>query len=130
MRNPLASAATLLQLKALGVRIVIDDFGTGYSSLAYLQRFAFDTLKIDRAFVQGIGDGSVNGRGERIVDAVVQLSKALGVATIAEGVEDADQYAFVQSCGCTAVQGFLCARPVPAADLFWGVWQLASPAHA
>jgi diguanylate cyclase (GGDEF)-like protein/PAS domain S-box-containing protein len=119
MRNPSASAHALLQLKALGVRIVIDDFGTGYSSLAYLQRFSFDALKIDRAFVRGIGDEADGARSEQIVAAVVHLGKALGVTTIAEGVEDSAQYAFVQACGCTIVQGFLCARPVPATDLDW-----------
>lgn len=119
MRNPTASAATLLQLKALGVRIVIDDFGTGYSSLAYLQRFAFDTLKIDRAFVRGIGDDSSSERSEHIVAAVGQLGAALGVTIIAEGVEDAAQYRFVRSCGCTVVQGFLCALPVAADALRW-----------
>ncbi len=119
MRNPTASAAVLLALKALGVHIVIDDFGTGYSSLAYLQRFTFDALKIDRAFVMGIGEGPTSSRSEHIVAAVVALADALGVTTIAEGVEDAAQYAFVQSCGCTVVQGFLCARPVPADQLRW-----------
>jgi diguanylate cyclase (GGDEF)-like protein/PAS domain S-box-containing protein len=122
MRNPTGSAATLLQLKALGVRIVIDDFGTGYSSLAYLQKFAFDTLKIDRAFVRGIGDECDSARSERIVAAVVHLGQALGVSTIAEGVELPAQYDFVQSCGCDIVQGFLCARPAPAGDLSWSNW--------
>jgi diguanylate cyclase (GGDEF)-like protein len=118
MRNPTASAAMLAQLKALGVRIVIDDFGTGYSSLAYLQQFSFDALKIDRAFVRGIADGA-SGRSVQIVSAVVALGVGLGVTTIAEGVEDSAQYASVRSCGCNVVQGFLCALPVPQADLDW-----------
>ncbi len=119
MRNPHVSAATLAQLKTLGVRIVVDDFGTGYSSLAYLQRFRFDALKIDRAFVRGLRDGSMHDRSEHIVAAVVALGTALGVATIAEGVENADQYDFIRSCGCTTVQGYFCARPVRAADVSW-----------
>jgi diguanylate cyclase (GGDEF)-like protein/PAS domain S-box-containing protein len=118
MRNPVASAAMLLQLRALGVRIVIDDFGTGYSSLAYLQQFAFDTLKIDRAFVHGIGDVDA-GRSAQILSAVVALGTELGVTTIAEGVEEAAQYASVKACGCTIVQGFLCARPVAAQNIDW-----------
>jgi diguanylate cyclase (GGDEF)-like protein/PAS domain S-box-containing protein len=118
MRNPEASAAMMLQLKALGVRIVIDDFGTGYSSLAYLQQFAFDVLKIDRAFVRGMGDAET-GRSAQILSAVVALGQGLGVTTIAEGVEDAAQYASVKSCGCNVVQGFMCALPVAARDVDW-----------
>jgi predicted signal transduction protein with EAL and GGDEF domain len=117
-RNPAASATMLVQLKGLGVRIVIDDFGTGHSSLAYLQQFAFDALKIDRAFVRGIGDAE-SGRSVQIVTAVVALGQGLGVTTIAEGVEDSAQYASVKSCGCNVVQGFLCALPVAEADIDW-----------
>jgi diguanylate cyclase (GGDEF)-like protein/PAS domain S-box-containing protein len=118
MRNPTTSAALLLQLKALGVRIVIDDFGTGYSSLAYLQQFTFDALKIDRAFLRGIGDPQLD-RSAQIVSALVSLGQGLGVTTIAEGVEDIAQYASVKSCGCNVVQGFLCALPVAAKDIDW-----------
>ncbi len=127
MRNPAASAVILAQFRALGVRIVIDDFGTGYSSLAYLQQFEFDALKIDRSFVRDIGNVE-SGRGAQILSAIVALSNGLGVTTIAEGVENADQYAAVKACGCDIVQGFLCAYPVPAQNIDWNHVDVASAA--
>ena len=75
-------------MKALGVRLAIDDFGTGYSSLAYLRQFPVDVLKIDRSFVSGITDTS---KAVALVHAMVQLGKALGLETVAEGVENDGQ---------------------------------------
>jgi EAL domain-containing protein (putative c-di-GMP-specific phosphodiesterase class I) len=96
------------------VRIAMDDFGTGYSSLGYLQKFTFDTIKIDRSFV-----GAIQQRGEAaaIVRAVVGLGHSLGIRTCAEGVETAQQFAFLEAEGCDEVQGYYFSRPVPAADL-------------
>ena len=98
-------------LRALGVRIAMDDFGTGYSSLGYLQKFPFDTIKIDRSFVHGI-DGDTERRA--IVRAVAQLAAALGMGTTAEGVETAAELDCVRAEGCTDVQGYLTGRPQPA----------------
>ena len=78
----------LILLKALGVRVAVDDFGTGYSSLTYLRQFPIDVLKIDRSFVSGIADTS---EAAALVHAMVQLGKALGLETVAEGVENDDQ---------------------------------------
>ncbi|MDX6750571.1 EAL domain-containing protein [Geminicoccaceae bacterium 1502E] len=121
MRDTAAVLATLESLRAMGVTIAMDDFGTGYSSLAYLHAFPFDRMKIDRSFVQPIGKG---GSGETIVEAVLALGKALGIATIAEGVETEAQLRFLQERGCNEIQGFLIARPMPAAALipFLGDW--------
>jgi diguanylate cyclase (GGDEF)-like protein len=106
-----AGAATVLRrLKDLGVRLSIDDFGTGYSSLSYLKRFPVDTLKIDRSFVDGLGadpDDSV------IVGAIVRLADALGLQTIAEGVETTRQAEELLRLGCACGQGYLFARPAP-----------------
>jgi diguanylate cyclase (GGDEF)-like protein len=103
--------ATLFQLRELGVRIAMDDFGTGYSSLSYLQKFPFDKIKIDRAFVKDItlATSSLN-----IVRAVAAMAKGLGMATTAEGVETQEQHDLVKYEGCTEMQGFLFSKPLPA----------------
>jgi len=106
--------AQLAALRALGVRLAIDDFGTGYSSLAYLRRLTVNRLKIDRAFVQ---DVAVNAERRSIVEAIVAMARALGIATIAEGVEDHDQRLILQALRVDDGQGFLWSRPVPAAEI-------------
>jgi diguanylate cyclase (GGDEF)-like protein len=109
-----AGAATILRaLKDLGVRLAMDDFGTGYSSLAHLRRFPLDVIKVDRSFVAGLSDG----QGSSIAGAIVSLAHALGLRTVAEGIEDDDQHRAVLALGCDLGQGFLFARPMPADDL-------------
>ena len=109
--------ATLQALKALGVRLAIDDFGTGYSSLSYLRRLPVDVLKLDRSFVVPAGRGD---RESALVDAVFRLGRSLGLVTIAEGIEDAEQRDRLVSLGCRVGQGYLFARPMaePAASEF------------
>jgi EAL domain-containing protein (putative c-di-GMP-specific phosphodiesterase class I) len=109
-----AGFGTLTKLRDLGVRIAMDDFGSGYSSLSYLQKFPFDTIKIDRSFV-----GAIERRSEAqaIVRAVVGLGRSLGIRTCAEGVETAEELAFLKSEGCDEVQGYYLGRPLPASDL-------------
>jgi EAL domain-containing protein (putative c-di-GMP-specific phosphodiesterase class I) len=109
MHDREAAAATLWRLKHLGVRIAIDDFGTGYSSLAYLRRFPIDMLKIAREFVSGLGQ-DVND--DVIALAIVELAEALGLLTVAEGVESSDQHHLVAALNCDLAQGFLFARPL------------------
>ena len=106
--------AILAQLRALGVRLAMDDFGTGYSSLGYLQKFRFDKIKIDRAFVKNLG---ADIHADAIVRAVVGMGQALGIATNAEGVESVEQAAMLRAHGCREGQGFLYSRPLPAASL-------------
>jgi EAL domain-containing protein (putative c-di-GMP-specific phosphodiesterase class I) len=101
-------------LHELGVRISMDDFGTGYSSLSYLRSFPFDTIKIDRTFVQELPERSDCAA---IVRAVAGLGDSLGMLTTAEGVETEDQLARLQAEGCEEVQGYLFSRPVPAKAL-------------
>ncbi|HZX16612.1 MAG TPA: EAL domain-containing protein [Pseudomonas sp.] len=105
---------TLKRLKAMGVRLSIDDFGTGYSSLAYLRHLAVDKLKIDQSFVRDL-NGSSDSRA--IVTAIVQMARSLGLATIAEGVEDNATAHALFELGCFEVQGYLYARPLPAEQL-------------
>ncbi|CAN5821087.1 hypothetical protein BH24ACT3_BH24ACT3_00030 [soil metagenome] len=104
----------LERLKALGVLLAVDDFGTGYSSLIRLRRFPVDLLKIDQAFVQGLGR---DPEDSAIVAAVVSLAHTLGMQAIAEGVETPDQLAELRVLGCDMAQGFLMSQPVPAEKL-------------
>jgi EAL domain-containing protein (putative c-di-GMP-specific phosphodiesterase class I) len=109
-----ATLGRLHELKALGVRLAIDDFGTGYSSLAYLHRFPVDVLKIDRAFVDGLGRA---GHDATLTRAIVAIGDALGLPMVAEGVERAEQVDALRALGCTLAQGFHFARPMEAAAL-------------
>ncbi|HLY36041.1 MAG TPA: EAL domain-containing protein, partial [Candidatus Limnocylindria bacterium] len=114
MRDAEATAARLKAIKALGVRIAIDDFGTGYSSLAYLRRFPVDTLKIDRSFITAIAESPEAGA---LIHTLVQLGKTLGLETLAEGIEEADQCSQLQREQCDSGQGFLFSRPLEIAAL-------------
>jgi diguanylate cyclase (GGDEF)-like protein len=106
--------ATLHQIKALGVSISMDDFGTGYSSLSYLRKFPFDKIKIDQSFVREISD---TDESMAVVRAVMGLGSSLGIATIAEGVETADQLRTLRAEGCLVAQGFLFSPAVPATEI-------------
>jgi diguanylate cyclase (GGDEF)-like protein len=105
---------SLRALRAHGIRIAIDDFGTGYSSLHYLTRLPVDILKIDRSFVAEL-DGTTEGAA--VAQAVVHLSQALHLRTVAEGIETTDQAAELLRLGCDIGQGYLYARPLPAAEV-------------
>ncbi|WP_081739563.1 EAL domain-containing protein [Methylobacterium sp. 10] len=105
-----AVIACLRRLKSLGVRIALDDFGTGYSSLSYLRRFPFDSIKIDRSFVNEIDDPAAAA----IVRAVVGIASQFGATVTAEGVETRHQLEQVGLDGCTDIQGYLVSRPLPA----------------
>jgi EAL domain-containing protein (putative c-di-GMP-specific phosphodiesterase class I) len=104
---------TLRELKSLGVRLVLDDFGTGYSSLAYVRRFPIDVLKIDRAFVDALGNEAEDAA---IVTAIISMGSALGVTVVAEGVEVERQATQLRELGCDLAQGFLYAKPLAAAE--------------
>ena len=114
MENPATTAALLRRLKAIGVKLSLDDFGTGYSSLGYLQRFPIDTLKIDKSFVNDIGHGP---DGSAIVDAVIALAHRLHLRVVAEGVETAEQCAYLRQQGCDELQGYYFSPPVPPEQL-------------
>jgi diguanylate cyclase (GGDEF)-like protein/PAS domain S-box-containing protein len=107
--DPPAAQKTMCAIEQLGVGLHMDDFGTGYSSLDYLQRFPFDTLKIDRSFVRGI----VHDRDSRlIVDSILSLARSFGMDVVAEGIEDAEQLEELKTMGCPCGQGFYFARPM------------------
>ncbi len=110
IEDPLASADVLSALRALGVRMVLDDFGTGYSSFNYIKHFPVDFLKLDRSFVVELTAGSTD---VAIVNAVVEMARALDTRVVAEGVETDAQLDEVIRLGCDLAQGFYFARPVP-----------------
>ncbi len=108
MENAELTISILNRLKHLGVQLSIDDFGTGYSSLSYLHRLPFDTLKIDRSFVSGVGAG---GENSEILQTIISLAKNLKKKVIAEGIETEAQLTLLQNLGCDYGQGYLMSRP-------------------
>ena len=109
-----ATLQTLTRLRNMGFSLALDDFGAGYSSLSYLQRYPISKIKIDRAFIANLG---VDTEADGVVGAIVKLARALKLSVIAEGVETADQRARLATAGCSAVQGFLFSRAVPAGEI-------------
>ncbi len=103
----------LTTLKEMGVSLAIDDFGTGYSSLSYLKRFPLDRLKIDRSFIQDLPEDPDDAA---ITLAIIEMARALGLSTLAEGVETQAQHDYLLQHGCEQMQGYLCGRPMPEAD--------------
>ena len=102
------------ELRAAGIRIALDDFGTGYSTLSQLLSFRLDKIKIDRSFVSRLNESDDS---QVIVRAILGLAKGFGLSTTAEGVEDAEQLAYLKANGCTEGQGYLFSKAVPAADI-------------
>jgi EAL domain-containing protein (putative c-di-GMP-specific phosphodiesterase class I) len=111
MVDPVHAEAILSKMAERGARIAIDDFGTGYSSLAYLKRFPISVLKVDRAFIKDL-PGST--KDVAICNAVLDLAKHMGLSVVAEGVENADQLAWLGQRGCQYIQGYHTGRPMPA----------------
>ena len=109
-----AARERMQQLQAGGYRIAIDDFGTGYSSLSYLHAYPFDRLKLDRSFVARL---TRDERARKVTAAIIAMAHELGLAVIAEGVEEAGQLAMLCDMGCSQVQGFYLHRPLPADEL-------------
>ncbi len=110
MHDSEAAIGTLRALKKLGVTLSVDDFGTGYSSLSYLKLFPIDVLKVDRSFVR---DVTTDPDDAAIVRAIVTLAHSLGLAVVAEGVEEAAQAAFLRYAKCDELQGYYFSRPLP-----------------
>ena len=111
MDDPQAAVEVMDALYARGIRMSIDDFGTGYSSLSYLKRFKVYKLKIDQSFVRNIG---TDPEDQAIVRAIINMASSLGLHTIAEGVETAEQLAFLRLHGCEEVQGYYFSKPLTA----------------
>jgi diguanylate cyclase (GGDEF)-like protein len=114
-------AVNLRKLKETGVRLAIDDFGTGYSSLSYLQRFPVDYLKIDKSFIDLLGDGTDK---PVLAGAIIQIAHSLGLKVVAEGIELPEQLAHLRSLNCDYGQGFLFAKPLESQNMA-KYWRLA-----
>jgi EAL domain-containing protein (putative c-di-GMP-specific phosphodiesterase class I) len=114
MQETESTISKLHELKKLGIRLAIDDFGTGYSSLSYLQRFPIDILKIDKSFVDKIGNGN---EGKAVARAIIMMGDSLNLKTIAEGIERPEQIKALQNLGCEAGQGFHFAKPLPSDEM-------------
>lgn len=112
MNDPKKMISILNEIKEVGVKLAMDDFGTGHSSLAYLQRFPFDKLKIDRSFIKNVAN---NEDAAAIAKTIGAMARSLHLELIAEGVEEQEQVDFLLDCGCNAIQGFYFSRPVPVA---------------
>ena len=114
MEDPARTVFLLNALRAMGIRVALDDFGTEYSSLGYLKQFPLDYMKIDQSFVRGI---PAQEDDSAIAKTVIALAKILKLPVIAEGVESAEQLAFLAEHGCEEYQGYYFARPLPVDDV-------------
>ena len=126
MKNTFLLQKQLEQLHDMGVSLAIDDFGTGYSSLAHLKRFPIDLLKIDQGFIRDIPQSADDMAISR---AVIAMGQSMGLQVLAEGVETAEQLAFLQAHGCHFYQGYFYSKPVPA-DAMTQLLQQQVPALA
>ena len=128
MDDPDEARARLEQLTSLGVRLAMDDFGTGYSSLSHLRFFPFDTLKVDRTFMRGLGEDE---QTTAIVRGVLTLARSLGLVVVGEGIETLEQLEHLRALGCDRGQGYYLAPPLPAQTmqtmLVGDVWPAAKP---
>lgn len=106
--------AKIERLREFGIKISLDDFGTGYSSLSYLMRMPIDTLKIDKSFVDSV---MIDNSTRIILDSILSMSHNMGFESVAEGVEDENQYNYLNAKGCNVIQGFYMGKPVPADDI-------------
>ena len=125
--NPDEMVRRIADLRALGVRLALDDFGAGYSNLGYLQRFPLDKLKIDKSFVDALGDRE---NGSVVLQAIAGLGRALGLAVTAEGVETEQQQVLLRLAGCDELQGYLFGKAMPARDFDRYLKRAAEPKYA
>ena len=114
IRDADSCSRNIMALRAIGITIALDDFGVGYSSLARLQSMEVDHVKIDKRFIDGIGTSKCD---ETIVRAIIDMARAKGLLTTAEGVQTEQQYAFLKDIGCDSLQGFLFSRPIAEEDI-------------
>ena len=117
MGDPSGAIGMLEEIKALGISLAIDDFGTGYSSLSYLHRFPLDTLKIDRSFISGVGDGKYSEEGTEIARTILPMASNLHLDVVAEGVETSEEAVRLRAMNCEYAQGYLFGAALPPAEV-------------
>ena len=122
MKKTEQALATMQELKTLGVHLSIDDFGTGYSSISYLQRYPFDSLKIDRSYINNVLEKEQDAR---LVKAIIAMAQSLGMSVVSEGVETNEQLDFLLSVNCCYAQGYYFSKPVKAEEFVPVLDQLA-----
>ncbi len=129
MHNDQDTTATLREVAGLGVHLAIDDFGTGYSALSYLRRFSIDSVKIDQSFIHDVPG---NANAAAIVSAIIAMTRVLDIRVVAEGVETAEQTAFLLQAGCDTVQGYYFSEPLPEGEFveLLKSGRCLEPAHA
>ncbi len=113
MEDPPATGNVMSDLADIGVKFAVDDFGTGFSSLGYLQRFQFDSLKLDRTFVRDVLDGE----NATLARAIIAMAHGLGLHVIGEGVETEEQLEFLRECACDMVQGYFFSKPLTSGEM-------------
>jgi diguanylate cyclase (GGDEF)-like protein len=119
------SADIMKQIETMGIKLLIDDFGTGYASLSYLQRYNFDSLKIDRSYINNV---LTNEQDAKLVKAVIAMANSLGMSVVSEGVETKEQLDFLLAADCEFMQGYYFSKPV-SADVFVGLLKKTNPIH-
>ncbi len=115
MKETDSSIETMAQIEKMGIKLLIDDFGTGYASLSYLQRYNFDSIKIDRSYISNI---LISEQDEKLVKAVIAMAKSLGMSVVSEGVESKGQLDFLVKEDCEFIQGYYFSKPVPSAEFY------------
>src|SRR5271169_122058 len=114
MQNVSRAIRLLDAIRSRGLRLAIDDFGTGYSSMSLMKQFPIDTIKIDRSFVRDLPKDSED---QAIAQAIISMGNALGMTVVAEGVETAEQQAFLRDHACDEMRGFLFSKPLPSQQM-------------
>ncbi len=115
MKETDSSIETMAQIEKMGIKLLIDDFGTGYASLSYLQRYNFDSIKIDRSYISNI---LISEQDKKLVKAVIAMAKSLGMSVVSEGVESKGQLDFLIKEDCEFIQGYYFSKPVPSAEFY------------
>ncbi len=113
MKETDRSIANMTEIEEMGIKLLLDDFGTGYASLSYLQRYNFDSIKIDRSYISNI---FLSRQDEKLVKAVIAMAKSLGMSVVSEGVESKGQLDFLINENCEFIQGYYYSKPVPPAE--------------
>jgi len=115
MKETDSSIEAMAQIENMGIKLLIDDFGTGYASLSYLQRYNFDSIKIDRSYISNV---LISKPDEKLVKAVIAMAKSLGMSVVSEGVESKGQLEFLVKENCEYIQGYYFSKPVPSDEFY------------